>query len=157
MVITDDVSLINRNMTDNNLVQFRVETPRHTVCCLSVSEHLWITRDDIPDMNTWRKSMCSPLWLIWGLTAACFAQRLFPPSPLVLWHQRVLASSSSRLNRPISKPILVGPRPSSAPALTLSQTLRPLCFQRRRAIDQSRPGETALSQSLREVLWETLF
>lgn len=58
------------------------------------------------------------------------------------------------LNRPISKTTLVGrcwppgACPHSAPALTLSETLGLLQFQRRRASGQRRPGETALSRAL---------
>lgn len=70
----------------------------------------------------------------------------FSPGVEALW--------AGRLNRPISKPTLVGrcwppgACPHSAPALTLSETLGLLQFQRRRASGQKRPGETALSQGL---------
>lgn len=64
-----------------------------------------------------------------------------------LW--RRCCGPAGRLNRPISKPTLVGrcwppgARPHSAPVLTLSETLRILRFQR-----QGGRGETALSPGL---------
>lgn len=76
------------------------------------------------------------MWLQW----------VFGPGMEVLW--------TGGLNRPISKPTLVGrcwppgARPHSAPALALLETLRLLLFQRRQASGQRRLRETALSRGL---------